>query len=110
MKKNVLISIILGTFVGATSIYRYNYRMPLKEYTSYALYMAHLDDQIARLELGELIEFDNKKVTLQYRYHLFLQLNKRKSTRELEMQIKYMEHRLKNAINKYNKGLFEKLR
>lgn len=59
-------------------------RMPLKEFTRYALYMAVLDDEICRNELegnqigDEVITFPPKEETLQYRYHLFLQMNLRK--------------------------------
>ena len=52
-------------------------RMPLKEFTRYALYMAVMDDEICRNELegnqvgDEVITFPPKPDTLLKRYHFF---------------------------------------
>ena len=86
--------------VGAAAYYRWMFRMPMKEFTRYALYMAVLDDEICRNELegnqlGEaVITFPPKVETLQDRYHLFLQMNRKKSRRQLQEEIKNMEQRL----------------
>lgn len=96
---------ILGTLMacfGAVSYYKYKqlFRIPLKEYTRYALSMAVLDDEICRNELegikldGNPILFPPKAESLQYRYHLFLRLNQRKSRRALEAEIAALEQRL----------------
>ena len=77
--------------------------MPLREYTRYALYMAALDDEICRNELvgknigGELILFPPNSESLQYRYHLFLQMNRRKSRAALQAEIAQMEARLQQS-------------
>lgn len=96
---------ILGTLtvcLGTAFYCQYKrlFRMPLKEYTRYALFMAVLDDEICRNELDG-IEIDEKRVlfppkaeSLQYRYHLFLQLNQKKSRITLQTEIAAMEQRL----------------
>ena len=78
-------------------------RMPLKEFTRYALYMAVLDDEICRNELegsqvGDVvITFPPKEETLQDRYHLFLQMNRTKSRRQIQTEIAEMEQRLQES-------------
>lgn len=85
--------------VVATACYCWNFRMPPKEYTSYALYMATLDDEICRNELdgntiqGEPIVFPPKEESLQYRYHLFLGMNRKKSRKDIQAEIKQMQQR-----------------
>lgn len=71
--------------------------MPLKEFTRYALYMAVMDDEICRNELegnqigDEGVMFPPKAETLQDRYHLFLQMNRTKSRRQIQDEITEME-------------------
>ena len=74
---------ILGCLAVATGMIvwkRWAFRMPFKEFTRYALYMAVMDDEICRNELegndlgGVRIEFPDKMDSLQMRYHLFLQM------------------------------------
>lgn len=73
--------------VGVASAVRWRWmiRMPLQEFTRYALYMAVMDDEICRNELegnqigDEIITFPPKVETLQERYHLFLQMNRVKA-------------------------------
>ena len=78
-------------------------RMPLKEFTRYALYMAVMDDEICRNELegnqigDAVIRFPHKAETLQGRYHLFLQINRKKSRRQLQAEIVEMEQRLQES-------------
>ena len=89
--------------VVATACYCWNFRMPLKEYTRYALYMATLDDEICRNELegntiqGETIVFPPKDESLQYRYHLFLEMNRKKSRKAIQVEIKQLEQRLEES-------------
>lgn len=88
---------------SATACYCWNFRMPLKEYTRYALYMATLDDEICRNELegntiqGETIVFPPKEESLQYRYHLFLEMNRKKSRKAIQVEIKQLEQRLEES-------------
>lgn len=90
----------LAAAVGSASYWRWRIRMPLKEFTRYALYMAVMDDEICRNELegnrigDEVITFPPKEKTLQERYHLFLQLNRAKSRGQLRKEITDMEQRL----------------
>ena len=76
MKTAAAFAALAACISGAAHLRR-NIRMPLREYTRYALYMAALDDEICRNELegknigGELILFPPKSESLQYRYHLF---------------------------------------
>lgn len=99
MKKPVWLA-TLSVCAGGFAFYKYRFRMPLKEYTQYALYMAVLDDEIARNTLkgciinGKRIEFPPKAASLQYRYHLFLQLNRKKTRKHLQNEIYNMEQRL----------------
>ena len=73
--------------VAGTAGWKWRIRMPLKEFTRYALYMAVMDDEICRNELegnqigDEGVMFPPKAETLQDRDHLFLQLNRTKSRR-----------------------------
>ena len=89
--------------VGGLAWYRRTYRMPLKEYTRRALYMALLDDEICRNELegnqigAEVLMFPPKVETLQERYHLFLQMNRAKSRRQIQEEIMEMEQRLQES-------------
>jgi hypothetical protein len=90
----------LAAAAGSAACWRWKIRMPLKEFTRYALYMAVMDDEICRNELegnrigDEVITFPPKEKTLQERYHLFLQLNRSKSRGQLRKEIADMEQRL----------------
>lgn len=91
----------LAAVAGSAACWRWRIRMPLKEFTRYALYMAVMDDEICRNELegnrigNEVITFPPKEQTLQERYHLFLQLNRTKSRGQLRKEIADMEQRLR---------------
>ena len=93
----------LAAVAGAVACWKWMIRMPLKEFTRYALYMAVMDDEICRNELegnqigGEVITFPPKEETLQYRYHLFLQMNQTKSHRQIRKEIADMEQRLQES-------------
>lgn len=97
-KAAILGCLAVGT--GAAACWRWMFRMPLKEFTRYALYMAVLDDEICRNELegnrigDTVIRFGPKEETLQDRYHIFLQMNRKKSRRQLQAEIAEMEKRL----------------
>ena len=83
----------LAAAIGLGACWRRAIRMPLKEFTRFALYMAVMDDEICRNELegnqigDEVITFPPKEETLQYRYHLFLQMNRTKSRRQIQKRI-----------------------
>ena len=79
---------------AAALVYRINFRIPLKEYTADALYMAVLDDEISRRELAEVAVFPSKKESLQYKYHLFLELNRKRSRKKIEREIHQLESHL----------------
>lgn len=93
----------LTVVVGSAVCWRWMFRMPLKEFTRYALYMAVMDDEICRNELegnqiGDVvITFPPKAETLQERYHLFLQTNRAKSRRQIREEIVEMEQRLQES-------------
>ena len=93
----------LAAVAGAAACWKWMIRMPLKEFTRYALYMAVMDDEICRNELegyqigDEVITFPPKEETLQYRYHLFLQMNRTKSRRQIQKEIADMEQRLQES-------------
>ena len=93
----------LAAVAGAAICWRRMIRMPLREFTRCALYMAVMDDEICRNELegnqigDEVITFPPKEETLQYRYHLFLQMNRTKSRRQLQEEIADMEQRLQES-------------
>ena len=105
MKKGCKIALVggLAAAVGIAACWKWMIRMPLKEFTRYALYMAVLDDEICRNELegnrigDEVITFPPKEETLQYRYHLFLQMNRTKSRRQIRKEIADMEQRLQES-------------
>ena len=99
-------AVILGCLAagaGAAACWRWRIRMPLKEFTRSALYMAVMDDEICRNELegsavGDgVITFPPKAETVQGRYRLFLQMNQKKSRRQLQEEIKRMEQRLRES-------------
>ena len=93
----------LAAVAGAAACWKWRFRMPLKEFTRYALYMAVMDDEICRNELegnqigDEVITFPPKEESLQYRYHLFLQMNLRKTSAQLQEEIADMEQRLQES-------------
>lgn len=99
----IALSGCLAVAVGSVACWRRMIRMPLKEFTRSALYMAVMDDEICRNELegsriGEdVITFLPKAETLQERYHLFLQMNRAKSRRQIQAEIKEMEKRLQKS-------------
>lgn len=105
MKTGHKIAILGGLtgVVGSVVRWRWMIRMPLKEFTRYALYMAVMDDEICRNELegnqigDAVIRFPHKAETLQGRYHLFLQINRKKSRRQLQAEIVDMEQRLQKS-------------
>ena len=94
---------VLTACLGGAAWYKRMYQMPLKEYTRQALYMAALDDEICRNELegerigGEVICFPSKAESLQYRYHLFLAINRGKSRKTLQAETAEMERRLEES-------------
>lgn len=93
----------LAAVAGAAACWKWMIRMPLKSFTRYALYMAVMDDEICRNELegnevGDVaITFPPKEETLQDRYHLFLQMNRAKSCRQIQQEIEKMEQRLRHS-------------
>lgn len=102
MKKGCKIALVggLAVAVGAVACWNWMIRMPLKEFTQYALYMAVMDDEICRNELkgnqigDQVITFAPRAETLQERYHLFLERNRTKSRQQLQQEIADMERRL----------------
>lgn len=105
MKKGCKIALVggLAVAVGIAACRKWMIRMPLREFTRYALYMAVLDDEICRNELegnqigDEVITFAPTAETLQERYHLFLELNRSKSRQQLQQEIADMEQRLQES-------------
>lgn len=93
----------LAVVVGSVACWRRMIRMPLKEFTRYALYMAVMDDEICRNELegnqigNTVIAFPPREESLQARYHLFLEMNRTKSRRQLQAEIAEMEQRLQES-------------
>lgn len=93
----------LAIGVGAVTYCRWMIRMPVREFTRYALYMAVLDDEICRNELEgnqigtAVIQFPPKAETLQDRYHLFLHMNCKKSRQQLQSEIADLEQRLRDS-------------
>lgn len=105
MKKGYTIALAggLAVAVGAAVCWRWKIRMPLKEFTRYALYMAVMDDEICRNELegnqigDQVITFAPRAEALQERYHLFLEMNRAKSRRQIQEEIAEMEQRLRES-------------
>lgn len=105
MKKSCKIALAggLATAVGAAVCWNWMIRMPVKEFTRYALYMAVMDDEICRNELegnqigDRVITFAPRAETLQERYHLFLAMNRAKSRQQLRQEIADMEQRLRDS-------------
>lgn len=105
MKTNHKIAVLgcLAVVAGSVSCWRWMIRIPLKEFTRYALYMAVMDDEICRNELegnkiqDAVITFPPKAEALQQRYHLFLQMNRAKSRQQLQKEIAEMEQRLQES-------------
>ena len=93
-------AVLLGAGVGGYLLLRRSFRVPLREYTRCALYMATLDDDICRREWDRLGQcsaaacFPEKAESLQYRYHLYLGMNRGKNRRTLQREIADMEQRL----------------
>lgn len=93
----------LAAVAGTAAYWRWMIRMPLREFTRYALYMAVMDDEICRNELegnqigDEVITFPPKAETLQERYHLFLQMNRAKSRHQIQKEVLEMEQRLQES-------------
>lgn len=89
--------------IGGFALYKILPKMPTKEYTAACLYLAVMDDEIARNELegntinGEEIVFPSKKESLQYKYHLLLKMNKKMTTPEMDAEIEKFETRLEDS-------------
>ena len=105
MKSGKKIAILgcLTVAAGTAACWHWMIRMPLKEFTRYALYMAVMDDEICRNELeghligDDVITFPSKAETLQERYHLFLQMNRAKRRQQIQKEITEMEQRLQQS-------------
>ena len=105
MKKGCKIALVggLAVAVSAAACWRWMIRMPVKEFTRYALYMAVMDDEICWNELegnqigDEVITFPPKEEPLQDRYHLFLRINRTKSHRQIQEKIAEMDKRLQES-------------
>ena len=105
MKKGCKIALVGGLVaaVGIAACWKWMIRMPLKEFTRYALYMAVMDDEICRNELegnqigDQVISFAPRAETLQERYHLFLELNRTKDREQLQQEIADLEQRLQES-------------
>ena len=105
MRKDCNIALVggLAVAVGAAACWKWMIRVPLREFTRHALYMAVLDDEICRNELegnrigDEVISFAPRAETLQERYHLFLELNRAKDRRQLQQEIADLEQRLRES-------------
>lgn len=106
MNKNTKVKItILGISIlslGATIIAKKLLpKVPLRKYTKNCLYIAIMDDEIARnnfegkkIEKGDTIIFPDRRETLMYRYRLHLELYKKYTEEELEKEIKLYERLL----------------
>lgn len=97
------VSLALSSLIVGITKFKKNHPMKKKDYTKYAMYMAVLDDEIVRKELGDGAEingeeaevhFPHRMETLEYRYALFLEMNKGKTKDELTEEILKMEERL----------------
>lgn len=97
------ISIAVSSLIVGITKFKKNHPMKLKDYTKYALYMAVLDDEIVRNELGDGAEIDGEEAevhfphrmeTLKHRYNLFLEMNKGKTEDMLIEEVLDMEERL----------------
>lgn len=105
MKKGCKIALVggLAVAVASAACWRRMIRMPLGEFTRYALYMAVMDDEICRNELegnrigDQVISFAPRAETLQERYHLFLELNRTKDREQIQQEIADMEQRLQES-------------
>lgn len=105
MKKGYTIALAggLAVAVSAAARWRRMIRIPVKEFTRYALYMAVMDDEICRNELegnqtgDQVITFAPRAETLQERYHLFLEMNRTRSRQQLQQEIADMEQRLRES-------------
>lgn len=105
MKKGCKIALVggLAVAVGAVACWKWMFRMPLKEFTRCALYMAVMDDEICCNELegnrigDQVISFAPRAETLQERYHLFLELNRTKSREQLRQEVADLEQRLQES-------------
>lgn len=110
-KQKAMISIsasVAGVLVfGGLLLYMHLPKMPLKKYTAACLYLAVMDDEIARNELegntinGEKIIFPPKRESLQYKYHLFLEMHKKLSTTEMDVETQKFEARLEESKKQY---------
>ena len=102
--KMKIIYLSISTCMIAIGYYISNYKVPFKEYTASCLYIAVMDDEIARLRFenqvmnGKKVEFPPRIESLQYRYHLHLQLQKGKTRHELNQEISTYEALLKEEI------------
>lgn len=110
-KTTGIVGIVVGTVMGSWYLYKKHIpKMKLKTYTKNCLYMATLDDEICRNELegnrveGKEIVFPPKRESLQYRYHMFLEMYKEYSEKKLEREIVKLEIRAKKSRQYIEKG------
>lgn len=93
----------LTVVAGAAVCWRRKIRMPLREFTRYALYMAVMEDEISHNELegnqigNRTITFPPKAETLQERYYFFLHTNRGESRGHIQKKIEDMELRLQKS-------------
>lgn len=89
----------------------------IKKYVSYAneydktcLYMAALDDEIARMELdgsvinGRKIKFPPRQETLYYKFTMFKEINKHLNPAEMKKKIELLEARYEKSKKEKEQG------
>lgn len=102
MKKYVAGSVGIGALLlGLGYIWKKKFPcMSLKQYTKACLYMAVLDDEICRNEWegclieGKKVVFPSKADSLQYRYHLFLEMYLAYTREQMDDEVHRLEKRL----------------
>lgn len=83
--------------------YKASEKMDEEELSEACLYMAAMDDEIARNELGEIyvngeeVEFSSRRKSLKYRYDLFMEMYRDCSKLRLEREVKKFERRLESS-------------
>lgn len=101
-KKVIMTNLGIGVVTGIFFAKKFMPKVALKKYTEACLYIAVMDDKIARLRFegqldqnGNPFKFQTLRESLMYRYRMHLNLHKKLSESELEAEVKLYEDMLK---------------
>ena len=115
MKKKTILSLLISASalgLAGTSVVLLNKKYVISpgEYNKACIYMATMDDEIARMELdgkiinGKSIKFPPRQKTLYYKFTMFKEMNRHLSRTEMKEKIELLEARYEKSKKEMEQG------